>query len=215
MGEKKLVMGKKRNNLICLGLLFTVIVLGGSVISNVLKEKEYKEYFNKNSYLFLGDSRFEQMEAAVGSSENITWITGYGRDYDLYWEKRDRIEKIPKDTIVVCEWGINKFDYDGVVLALEDLCKIGFNQIYYMGIMPVDEEALAIAYPGSIEINNETIRRMNLAVETQMPSEIAFIEPFDIKIETQDGIHYTNRCYQEWFDCLVAYIGKENYEEEN
>jgi len=153
------------------------------------------------SYCFIGDSRFVGMEQYVETDEDITWITEIGAGQELYWENREYIASLDRDTIIIYELGVNNLDdTNGCINALRDLEALGFNHIYFTSITPVNED-LCFIY-GYIE-TNECIEKFNNVVRSNLPYSAATMYCYEylnnIGIDTEDGLHYEVETYYEWF----------------
>ena len=196
----------------CVVSLFSTDVFAAekdTTSENVITSEESKEAFYEHDYLFIGDSRFVGMNKAGVKKKNITWIMHKGARYDLYWQNRDQIAAMDKDTIVVYELGINDMAYQAEIATLQDLDSMGFYRVYYMAIMPVDEELEAENTDTVDPRLNADIKTMNKLVKKGLPEDVVFIPQFKMEVKTKDGLHYKKETYLKWYRKMVKFIGED------
>lgn len=158
------------------------------------------------TYCFIGDSRFIGMQQTVDIDENIIWIAKNGAGNDWYWENRDYIAGLNRNTIIIYELGINDLDAIGCLTALKDLVDMGFKYIYFTSITPVDE-VKEVEY--GYTVTNANIEEFNQIVRENIPYNVVPIDSYEylryIGIDTMDGIHYTGYTYSHWmYNILVS-----------
>ena len=184
---------------------------------DTISPEESKEAFYEHDYLFIGDSRFVGMYNAGVKKKNITWIKQKGATYELYWLNRAQIEAMDRDTIVVYELGINDMSYEAQLATLRDLDAMGFSKVYYVGLMPVDEELLLESMETNPDVDfrsNADIKTMNKLMKKGLPEDMTYIPQFKIKVATKDGMHYTKATYKRWYRSMVTFIGEDLIREE-
>lgn len=170
----------------------------------VLEEKKPIVEEKSNSYLFIGDSRFVGMEKAISTDKQITWIDKVGARHDFYWQNRDRIASMDKNTVVVYELGVNDLNSNACIHALDDLASFGFKKIYFLTITPINEEK---TFANGYSVTNNQIALFNNQVVSMLPNTVQYIDTYrylsNNGIKTIDGLHYKNVAYQMWFNFIV------------
>ncbi len=151
------------------------------------------------TYAFIGDSRFVGMQQTVDTDENIIWIAKNSAGQSWYWENRDMIASLDRDTVIIYELGINDFDAGGVIGALQDLENLGFKHIYYTSVTPVDEiKASLYGYT----VTNQAIEEFNNTIFMNLPYNVAMMDGYQylsaMGVDTVDGVHYTSWTYAIW-----------------
>ena len=156
-------------------------------------------------YCFIGDSRFVGMEQSVDTEEDIIWVARNSANQGWYWENRDDIASLDRDTVIVYELGVNDFNIDGCLEALYDLDSLGFRHIYFTSIAPVDEGKEA---EYGYSVTNSRIEAFNNAVRSNLPASVASMDSYEylssMGIETMDGVHYTAPTYQVWLSNILG-----------
>ena len=170
----------------------------------VVEEKKPTVEEKSNSYLFIGDSRFVGMEKAISTDKQITWIDKVGARHDFYWQNRDRIASMDKNTVVVYELGVNDLNSNACIHALNDLASFGFKKIYFLTTTPINEEK---TFANGYSVTNNQIALFNNQVVSMLPNIVQYIDTYrylsNNGIETIDGLHYKNVTYQMWFNFIV------------
>lgn len=170
----------------------------------VLEEKKPTVEEKSNSYLFIGDSRFVGMEKAISTDKQITWIDKVGARHDFYWQNRDRIASMDKNTVVVYELGVNDLNSNACIHALNDLASFGFKKIYFLTTTPINEEK---TFANGYSVTNNQIALFNNQVVNMLPNTVQYIDTYrylsNNGIETIDGLHYKNVTYKMWFNFIV------------
>lgn len=170
---------------------------------SVLEEKKPTVEEKSNSYLFIGDSRFVGMEKAISTDKQITWIDKVGARHDFYWQNRDRIASMDKNTVVVYELGVNDLNSNACIHALDDLASFGFKKIF-LTTTPINEEK---TFANGYSVTNNHIALFNNQVVSMLPNIVQYIDTYrylsNNGIETIDGLHYKNVTYQMWFNFIV------------
>lgn len=170
----------------------------------VLEEKKPTVEEKSNSYLFIGDSRFVGMEKAISTDKQITWIDKVGARHDFYWQNRDRIASMDKNTVVVYELGVNDLNSNACIHALNDLASFGFKKIYFLTTTPINEEKI---FANGYSVTNNQIALFNNQVVSMLPNTVQYIDTYrylsNNGIETIDGLHYKNVTYKMWFNFIV------------
>ena len=170
----------------------------------VVEEKKPTVEEKSNSYLFIGDSRFVGMEKAISTDKQITWIDKVGARHDFYWQNRDRITSMDKNTVVVYELGVNDLNSNACIHALDDLASFGFKKIYFLTTTPINEEK---TFANGYSVTNNQIALFNNQVVSMLPNTVQYIDTYrylnNNGIETIDGLHYKNVTYQMWFNFIV------------
>ena len=170
----------------------------------VVEEKKPTVEEKSNSYLFIGDSRFVGMEKAISTDKQIAWIDKVGARHDFYWQNRDRIASMDKNTVVVYELGVNDLNSNACIHALDDLASFGFKKIYFLTTTPINEEK---TFANGYSVTNNQIALFNNQVVSMLPNIVQYIDTYrylsNNGIETIDGLHYKNVTYQMWFNFIV------------
>ena len=170
----------------------------------ILEEKKSTVEEKSNSYLFIGDSRFVGMEKAISTDKQIAWIDKVGARHDFYWQNRDRITSMDKNTVVVYELGVNDLNSNACIHALDDLASFGFKKIYFLTTTPINEEK---TFANGYSVTNNQIALFNNQVVSMLPNIVQYIDTYrylsNNGIETIDGLHYKNVTYQMWFNFIV------------
>lgn len=170
----------------------------------VVEEKKPTVEEKSNSYLFIGDSRFVGMEKAISTDKQITWIDKVGARHDFYWQNRDRIASMDKNTVVVYELGVNDLNSNACIHALNDLASFGFKKIYFLTTTPINEGK---TFANGYSVTNNQIASFNNQVVSMLPNTVQYIDTYrylsNNGIETIDGLHYKNVTYKMWFNFIV------------
>jgi len=170
----------------------------------VVEEKKPTVEEKSNSYLFIGDSRFVGMEKAISTDKQIVWIDKVGARHDFYWQNRDRIASMDKNTVVVYELGVNDLNSNACIHALNDLASFGFKKIYFLTTTPINEEK---TFANGYSVTNNQIALFNNQVVSMLPNTVQYIDTYrylsNNGIETIDGLHYKNVTYKMWFNFIV------------
>lgn len=157
------------------------------------------------TYCFIGDSRFVGMQQTVETDENIIWVAKVGVGQSWYWENRDYIASLDRNTVIVYELGVNDLDAQGCIRALKDLEDMGFKHIYFTSVTPVDE-AKEAQY--GYTVKNAYIEAFNQTVRENIPYSVASMDSYEylthMGIDTMDGVHYTGYTYKIWLDNILA-----------
>lgn len=159
---------------------------------------------NASNYCFVGDSRFVGMKQAAHTDKNIVWIAKVGADQSWYWKNRDIITNLDRNTIVIYELGVNDIDSARCLDALSDLRELGFKQVYFTSVTPVDEYE---GYRHGYSRTNEEIEKFNEEVRNSLPESVDTMYCYEYLIqtgiETMDGLHYESSTYRSWFDYIM------------
>lgn len=157
-------------------------------------------------YLFLGDSRFVGMHAAVGDYSNAIWLCKVGVGESFFFENEDYINSLDRDnTIIIYALGVNDLDSSSCVQALGELVAQGFQHVWFSTVTPVDEgKASSYGYT----ITNARIEDFNNTVLFNLPAGVGVIDSFyylwNSGIQTDDGLHYYPDTYIYWFQILTS-----------
>lgn len=166
----------------------------------------YHQGFAKSpyTYCFIGDSRFVGMEQAIDTDEEIIWVNRNGANINFYWQNRDYISSLDRDTVIIYELGVNDLNSNGCIEALQDLENLGFKHIYFTSVTPVNEAKEAVY--GYI-VKNTWIEEFNSIVRNNIPYSVASMDSYEYLLnmgfDTLDGVHYTNYTYQILFDNIM------------
>ncbi len=151
------------------------------------------------TYCFIGDSRFVGMSQSADTDEHIIWIARNSANQGWYWENRNYIASLDRNTVIVYELGINDFDIDGCLKALYDLESLGFKHIYFTSITPVDEYMEA---QYGYKVKNQWIEDFNNTIRNNLPNSVAMMDGYEylsnMGFTTIDGVHYTEYTYNIW-----------------
>ena len=157
------------------------------------------------TYCFIGDSRFVGMKEYVETDENIIWIARNSANQGWYWENRDYIATLDRNTVMVYELGVNDFNVEGCLDALKDLENLGFKHIYFTSVTPVDEYKEA---QYGYSVTNSRIEAFNSAIANNLPYSVAMMDSYDylnaMGFDTMDGVHYTGYTYKIWLDNILG-----------
>ena len=184
---------------------FKAIMKEQESISQQILDKQINEpVVVENKYLFIGDSRFVGMEQSIYTDKDIVWIDKVGARHDFYWQNRDRIASMDKNTVVVYELGVNDLNSNACIHALNDLTSFGFKKIYFLTTTPINEEK---TFANGYSVTNNQIALFNNQVVSMLPNTVQYIDTYrylsNNGIETIDGLHYKNVTYQMWFNFIV------------
>jgi hypothetical protein len=156
-------------------------------------------------YCFIGDSRFVGMEQSVNTDEDIVWVAKNGANQGWYWENRDQIANMDRDTVIIFELGVNDFNAEGCLNALRDLEALGFKHIYFTSVTPVDEwKESQYGY----SVTNKRIEDFNETIRQNLPPSVAMMDGYEyltaMGVGTVDGVHYTANTYQNWLTNIMG-----------
>ena len=155
-------------------------------------------------FCLIGDSRFVGMQSAVGAMDDVEWIDRVGAGNGFFFENIDQIENLDRDTIIIYNLGVNDLDSSRCIEALNTLCSMGFQHIWFATVPPVDE-AKASEY--GYTITNHQISWYNYIVTSSLSPGVGVVDSYNYLasngIESDDGLHYRESTYLDWFAYLV------------
>ncbi len=152
-----------------------------------------KKTNEKEKYIFVGDSRYVQMEAYA--QDDDTFIAENGVGYRFLSNHMDEIVSMSDaDTKIVIGLGVNDV-FSGTKKYKEllfDLAGRTDAQIYYMLINPVDDELCAA---NGYTVTNEVIDDFNITIQGELiGSGIKIIDVNSylkvVGYTSRDGLHY-------------------------
>lgn len=158
-------------------------------------------------FCFIGDSRFVGMKDSMRASDNISWVARVSAGNGLYNENIDKISGLDRNTTIVYGLGVNDLDGRACVRNLQNLVNMGFNNVYFVSVTPVDE-AKEAQY-GYSRTNNE-IKEYNSFVMATLPEKVNYIDSYNYILangfDTEDGLHYSANTYRVWFGDIMNKI---------
>ncbi len=158
----------------------------------------------------IGDSRFAGMHEAVGDDENVIWIAKGGAGHDWYWDNKSEVEKLPRDTVIIYELGVNSIDPNKGIEAIEDICEMGFSDIYALSIAPVDPDKEAAH---GYHVSTQKVMEYNNYLMSHLPYSVRYMDVYTKlsgNITTYDGLHYDDDTYIRWYDIMVRSVAEDN-----
>lgn len=162
-----------------------------------MPKKEEKEL------LFVGDSRFVGMEAAIESE--YEFFCEVGKGFRWYEEHQEEIESmVESDTIVVFGLGVNDLYNGKAYLTLEG--SPYFDRMYFLSVNPVDEEK---EERYGYKVTNEEIDAFNEAMKALFGDRYIDVNTYLVEagFETRDGLHYRDETYKDIYGYILESLG--------
>ncbi len=156
-----------------------------------------------NPIVLIGDSRFVGMSMAV-DTEDVCWVCESGVGAAYYDTVRDDIARLPRTATVVYNLGVNGLDVYGNLANLADLVSLGFADVVFATVTPVDDEnAAAYGY----DVTDADVRAYNAAVLAKLPPGVRVIDAHTALwaegFNASDGLHYDAATSQFLFNLLT------------
>jgi len=156
-------------------------------------------------YVFVGDSRTVQMEAAVGTGSNV-WISKVGQGYSWFKNQIDLIDDYAGNgTKVIINMGVNDLANASKYISLINSYMDSWTEqgitVYYAAVTPV--------YDG-ISVSNSQIETFNATMQAGLDSRITWIDGYSYLLSTgfssSDGLHYNYDTYRSLYSFYMSTI---------
>ena len=156
-------------------------------------------------YIFVGDSRTVQMEAAVGTGNNV-WISKVGQGYSWFKKQIDLIsENGGSGTKVIINMGVNDLanasKYAKLINSYMDTWTQQGITVYYAAVTPVKD---------GINVTNAQIESFNATMQSSLDSRIIWIDGYSylqsVGFSSSDGLHYNNATYKTLYNFYMSTI---------
>ena len=160
---------------------------------------------------YIGDSRTEGMQTAVGASDTVSFCAKVGVGYDHLKDTGSVFakNKLRGNVVIIFNYGVNDL-YNAekyVKFYKENFAKN--NNVYYMSINPVDESKLASAGYNINNTNNGAISRFNKTLKEFAGNR--YIDTYSMLSEkgfnASDGLHYDKATYIKIHQFVCEAIG--------
>ncbi|MCR4901598.1 MAG: SH3 domain-containing protein [Butyrivibrio sp.] len=154
-------------------------------------------------YVFVGDSRTVQMQAAVGTGNNV-WISKVGQGYSWFKNQIDLIDDYASaGSKVIINMGVNDIcnvsKYANLINSYMDSWTEQGITVYYAAVTPV--------YDG-ISVSNDQIESFNSTLQSKLDSRITWIDGYSYLSSTgftsADGLHYNNATYRSLYSYYMS-----------
>ena len=156
-------------------------------------------------YIFVGDSRTVQMEAAVGTGNNV-WISKVGQGYSWFKKQIDLISQNAGNvTKVIINMGVNDLanasKYAKLINSYMDIWTEQGITVYYAAVTPVND---------GINVTNAQIETFNATMQSSLDSRITWIDGYsylkNVGFSSSDGLHYNNSTYKTLYNFYMSTI---------
>lgn len=176
------------------------------ISSKVLKHDKKVEKPKEQGYIFVGDSRFVGMSDMCGICDNNTFVVAeVAQGYKwLVSSARYEIEDIVKSSDNISQWNVI------IGLGVNDLYNISNYLSEYLRL--ADIYNLYVVSVNPIEYHNSITNKEIESFNNELKSldNIKYIDTYSDLVlngfSTQDGVHYTNKTYEEIYSYIKTYL---------
>ncbi|HJC24638.1 MAG TPA: hypothetical protein H9761_13180 [Candidatus Eisenbergiella merdavium] len=146
--------------------------------------------------IFVGDSRFVQMENAVGENP-YRWIAKVSQGYD--WFVAEAVPQIDdavqSGTKILINFGVNDVANEEAYAELVNRKAAEWNEkgarVYYSSVNPVENGRY---------VTEEKVEKFNESLEADLDSEVEWIDSFSWLVQDgytlTDGLHFSRETYE-------------------